>query len=90
MNWSVDISDTLASPLLCVPPASEYVSLPHDPLHNIGLNGKNRVKSSDSAPILLDYSNNQPVIANSWDGAFHVVSIFGSENTWSEDTANIH
>ena len=30
------------------------------------------------------------MITSSWDGAFHAVSIFGTEKTWSEDAANIH
>jgi len=30
------------------------------------------------------------VIASSWDGAFHVVSIFRTEKTWSDNAANIH
>ena len=89
MDWSMDIPVTSASPLPRVPPASEHVSSPHDPLHNTGSSGNNRAESGDSAPTLLDYSKNQLVIANSWDGAFHVVSIFGTVKTWSEDAANI-
>ena len=48
------------------------------------------MESSDSVPILLDYSDNQLAITSSWDGAFHAVSIFGTEKTWSKDAANIH
>ena len=40
--------------------------------------------------LLLHYNNNQPAIANSWDGAFHVVFIFGTKKTWSKNAANIH
>ena len=90
IDWSTNILDSPAPPLPCVPPAREHVSSPHDPLHNMGSSGKNRAESGDSAPTLLDYSNNQPAIANSWDGAFHVVSIFRTEKTWSEDAANIY
>ena len=66
------------------------MSLPHDPLHNMGSSGKSRAESGNFAPILLYYSDNQLAIVSSWDGAFHVVSIFGTEKTWSENAANIH
>jgi len=90
MDWSTDILDTSALSLLHVSPAREHVSSPHDPLHNTGLSGKNKAESGDSAPTLLNYSDNQPVIASSWDGVFHAVFIFGTEKTWSEDVTNIH
>jgi len=90
MDWSTDIPDALASPLLCVPLAREHVSSSHDPLYNTGSSGKNRVESGNSASTLLDYSDNQPAITSSCNGAFHVVSIFRTEKTWSKDAANIH
>ena len=90
MDWSTDIPVSSTSLLLCVPPTSKYILLPHDLLHNIDSSSKIRVKSGDSAPTLLNYGNKQLAITNFWDGAFHVVSIFGTEKTWSEDTANIH
>jgi len=40
--------------------------------------------------LLLHYGDNQLVIASSCNEAFHVVSIFGTEKTWSKDVANIH
>ena len=81
MNWSADIPDASALPLLCIPLAREHMSLPHDPLHNTGSSGKNSTEFGDSAPILLNYSNNQPIIASFWNGAFYVVSIFETEKT---------
>ena len=90
MNWSADISDASALSLLCIPPAREYMSLPHDPLHNIGSSGKNSMEFGNSAPILLNYSDNQLVIASSWNRAFRAVSIFGTEKTWSKDAVIIH
>ena len=90
MDWSANIPDAPASPLLCVPPAREYMSSSYDPLHNTGSSGKNSMESGDSISTLLDYSDNQPVIASSWNGAFHAVSIFGTEKTWSENAAIIH
>ena len=57
------------------------MSLPHDPLHNTSSSGKNRVESGNSAPILLDYGDNQLAITSSWDRAFHAVSIFKTEKT---------
>ena len=92
MDWSVNIPTTLVSSSSYVFSAGEYMSLPHVPLSNIGLSSKNRVESDNSGSFLLDYSNNQLVIASSfssWDGPFHVVSIFRTKNSGSEDTANI-
>jgi len=90
MDWSTDIPDALISPLPCVPLAREHMSLPHDSLHNMSSSNKNRAESGNSAPTLLDYSDNQLAIASSQDGAFHMVFIFRTEKTWSEDTTNIH
>jgi len=52
MDWSTNIPDAPTSPLPCVLPAREHMSLPHDPLHNMGLSSKNRVESSNSALTL--------------------------------------
>jgi len=89
MDWSMDVPTAPTSPLLYIPPAGEHVSLPHVTLPNTDSSSKNRMESNDSSPSLLDYGNNQPVITSSWDGAFHVVSIFRTENSGSEDAANI-
>jgi len=40
--------------------------------------------------LLLYYGDNQLAIASSWNEAFHVVFIFGTEKTWSKDVANIY
>ena len=89
MDWSVDVPTAPVSPSLCVPPAGEHVLLPYVLLHNMGSSGKNKAESDNSGPSLLDYSNNQLVIVSSWNEAFHVVSIFRTENSRSEDAANI-
>jgi len=65
MDWSMDIPTTPASSLPCVPLAREHMLSPHVPLPNTGSSGKNRVESNNSGPSLLDYGNNQPVIASS-------------------------
>jgi len=85
----VDVPTAPASPPLCAPPVGEHVSLPYVLLPNTGSSGKNKAESNNSGPSLLDYSNNQLVIVSSWDRAFHVVSIFRTENSRSEDAANI-
>ena len=89
MDWSMDVPTAPTSSPPYVPPAGEHMSLLHVLLSNTGSSGKNRVESDNSDPSLLDYSNNQPVITSSWDEAFHVVSIFGTENSGFEDIANI-
>ena len=58
MDWSTDIPDTSALSLLHVSSVREHVLSPHNPLHNTGSSGKNRAKSGDSAPTLLNYSDN--------------------------------
>ena len=88
MDWSADIPEAPASPSPHVPPASEHVSLPHVPLHNMGSNSKNRAESA--APSLLDYREGQLAIASSWNGAYQVVSIFGTEDTHFKDSEMIH
>jgi len=50
MDWSMNIPEAFASPLLHISLASEHVSLPHIPLHNTGSNGRNRQN-----PLLLLY-----------------------------------
>ena len=76
-----------ASPLLCIPPASGHVSLPHVPLHNIGSNSKNRTESAASS--VLDYSKGQLSIASSWDGVHQALSIFRTEDTIFKDAEMI-
>ena len=89
MNWSMDVPTTLTSLPLYVSLAEEYMLLPHVLLPNTGSSGKNRAESDDSGPFLLDYDNNQLVIASSWDGAFYAVLIFRTKNSGSKDAANI-
>ena len=84
INWSTDIPEAPVLSSLYVPPASEHVSLPHIPLHNMGSNGKNRAEYV--AFSLLDYNEGQPAIASSWDGAHQVLSIFRTEDTQSKDS----
>ena len=63
-----------------------YISPPHGPL---GSNGNRGVESNNSTPTVLNYSNNQLVIISSWDGAFQVLSIFGTEDSTVTNTKNI-
>ena len=79
MDWSMNIPKAPVSSSLHVPPASKHVSSSQVSLHNIGSNGKNRAESA--ALSVLDYSEGQLVTSNSWDGAYHVLSIFRSEDT---------
>jgi len=44
----------------------------------------NRVESV--TPFILDYSEGQLVTPSSWDGVYHVLSIFGSKNTQFKDS----
>jgi len=73
-----------ASSSLRVAPAGEHVPLPHVPSHNKDSNGKNRAKPT--MPLVLNYSEGLLAISHNWDGAHHVLSIFGTENTLTKDS----
>jgi len=88
MDWSMDSLQALASPSLCVTPASEHVPSPHAPLHNKGPNGKDRAAST--MPSVLSYGEGQPAISSNWDGSHHALSIFGSEDTLEKDSEMIY
>ena len=53
----------------------------------MGSNGKNRAEST--APSVLNYSEGQPSIASSWDGAHQALSIFRTEDTIFKDAEMI-
>jgi len=74
----------------CVTPAGGILSSPHVPSPNMDSCRKRRAVSNDSGPSVLNYGNNQPTIASSWDGAFHALSIFRTEESNVEDVKNIH
>jgi len=59
MDWNIDVTEAPTSPQPCVPPAGQYMSLPHVPL---GLNGNRVTNVSDSVPSVLNYGNNQLAI----------------------------
>ena len=88
MDWSMDLPQASASPLLRVTPTSEHIPSPHVPSHNKGSNGKNRADST--VPLVLSYGEGQPAISGNWDGSHHVLSIFGSENTLAKDSKMIY
>ena len=88
MDWSMDPPHTPAPPMQRVTPASEHVPSPHVPSQNKGSNGKNRAAST--APSVLDYGEEQPTISSNWDGSFHALSVFGTENTLDKDLEMIY
>jgi len=79
MDWSKDVPEVQSSPVPRVSPASEHMPSPHVP----------RAESSNSGPFVLNYGNNQPTIASSWDGAHHALLVFGTQETSATDAANI-
>ena len=58
MDWSVNTS-VMSSPLLCIPPAKQYMPSPHTSLPKNGSNMSGQ-SNPDTIVILLNYSNNQP------------------------------
>jgi len=80
----MDIPEAPTSPQPCVSTAGKHVSSPQVLLDS---NGKSRTESSNSGPFVLNYGNNQPLIASSWDGVHHTLSIFGTDKT--SNAANI-
>ena len=91
IDWSIDIPDAPVLLSLHVLPTSEYMLSPHVLshvlLHNTGSNGKNRAESTTS---VLDYSKDQPAIANSWDRVHQVLSIFRTEDSLTKNTEMIY
>ena len=85
MDWSAH--DTPSSPAPHASPASEHVALPQVPLAN--RDPLERSRAEHPSPFVLNYGNNQPSIATSWDGAHHALSIFGTQETSALDAANI-
>jgi len=98
MDWSSDIPEVQSSPLPhvplynspCVTPVGGILLSPHVPSPNMDLCRKRRAVSNDSGPSVLNYGNNQSMIASSWNGAFHALSIFRTEESNVEDAKNIH
>jgi len=84
MDWSMDPPQAPASPSLRVAPASEHIPSPHVLSHNKNSNSKNRAEST--APLVLNYSEGQLAISCNWDGAYHTLSIFRTEDTLAKDS----
>ena len=83
MDWSIDVPKAHISLQPCVPSAGQYMSPLHVPLDS------NSNNVSDFAPSILNYSNNQPAIISSWDGAFHILSLFRIKESNAKNTKNI-
>ena len=62
MDWSADVQ---SSPVPCVSLVGENMSSPCVPLPNRDMREKRRVKLNDSGPLVLNYSDNQPMILSS-------------------------
>ena len=84
MDWSMNPLQALASSSLCITPVSEHVPLPHIPSHKKNSKGKNRAEST--VPSVLNYGEEQPAISYNWDRVYHVLSIFGTEDTLTKDS----
>ena len=89
MDWSEDIPEVQSSPTPCAPPAGGNVLLPYALLHNRDAKGKRRTDLIDSGPSLLNYSGNQPLMPSSWDGAYHTLSVFETEESCEVDASNM-
>ena len=79
IDWSKDILEVQSIPTSCVSSVGRNVSSPHAPLHNRNAKGKGRMDLINSGPSLLNYGGIQPSILSSWDGAHHILSIFGTD-----------
>ncbi len=62
---------------------------PRVPLPNKDVREKRRAELSDSGPSLLNYGKIQPSILSSWNGAHHMLSIFGTDNTSKINATNM-
>ena len=89
MDWSADIPVTILPPPY-VPLAEVHIPSPCVSLLQISTSGNIRSEPSGSDPVLLNYSNSQPLDPSSWDGVFQVVFLFEAKETLSKDTKNIN
>ena len=89
MDWSEDTPEVQSLPTPHVSPAGENVLSPRALLHNRDAKGKRRTDLIDSSPLLLNYGRNQPSISSSWDGAYHILSIFETDETSEIDAINM-
>ena len=89
MDWSMDIPEVQFSPTPCGSPVGGNMSLPHAPLHNRDAKGKRRTNPISSDPSLLNYGRIQPAMPSSWDGAYHVLSVFGTDETNKVNAINM-
>ena len=85
MDWSAH--DTPSSPAPHASPASKHVALPQVPLSN--RDSSERSRAEHSSLFVLNYGNNQPSIVTSWNATYHALSIFGAQETFVIDAANI-
>ena len=69
MDWSANTPVTVSSPLY-VPLAGVYMPSPCVLLFQMGTSNNIRSEPLGSDPILLNYSNGQPLDPSSWNGAF--------------------
>ena len=58
-------------------------------LHNKDAKEKKRTESINSNSLLLNYNRKQLSILSSWDGAYHTLSIFRTNEMSEIDTINI-
>ena len=90
MDWSSETPAPSSSmPTPCVLPAGEHVLSPHVLPSQSSSNSNNISEQLDTVLKVLNYRNSQPIHPAIWSGLHSATSIFGTEESRSEDVHNI-
>ena len=89
IDWNENTPEVQSLPTSCISSARENMLSPHALLYNRDVKRKRRTDLINSGPLLLNYGRNQPSILSFWDGAYHVLSIFRTDETFEIDAINM-
>jgi len=90
MDWSSETPAPSSSvPMPRISPAGEHMPSPHVPPSQSSSNSNNISEQPDTVSKVLDYGNSQPIHPAIWSGSHSATSIFGTEESRSEDVHNI-
>jgi len=90
MDWSLETPAPSSSmPTPRISPVGEHVPSPQVPPSQSSSNSNNISKQPDTISKVLDYGNSQLIHPAIWSGLHLAMSIFGTEESRSENVHNI-
>jgi len=90
MDWSSETpASSLSMPMPHISPAGEHMPSPQVSSSQSSSNSNNISKQLDTVSKVLDYGNSQLIHPEIWSGLHLAMSIFGTEESRSEDVHNI-